>query len=738
MSMRIWLQTSGRRRVAAAVALATGLAGAGSASPATAAPILGELQNVVALVEDGDHDGLPRVVAVDLLSRVTIEVFPESASPRLGYGGAALSQDRTRVAVSRRTTDDSMSSARIVVAQITGSSPEEVTSPQMGARDFAPAWSPDGNRIVFVRQAGEEFALHIVDLRDRSVVRVPNTDGAVSADWEPTGGRIVFARRPTSGAQDGEILVVAPDGTGLRSVGVTGRSPTWDPRGDLIAFSFTESTDPNSFVPNGRAVRLIATVPVEGGPTQTYPGTRPTEARTAAEHPRWAPDGLSLLFDLHGYGLDDNHTPSQLWAIDRSGVRSGIVLFPPSELGDVAGPALPDVVPSAASGFHPVRPARVLDTRSGLGAGAAAPVRAQEPLRLQLTGVTTSAGSVPTSASAVALTVTVTEPTNATDVRVYPTGTAVPNVSNINARAGATVPNLVIVRLGDDGSVSLQINAGMAHLVADIAGYFTPGPDGLGMTAIRSTRIYDSRPDLNPQNVQKGAVGPEQSVDVDVTGTFSSDAATTVQVPDSARAVVVNLTGTEPTAGTVVRAYPASAEAAVPVVSNLNLGRGQTAAGLAIVAVGEDGRIRLHNSSGSVHLVVDLVGYVDTSSTSRFVPVAPARFLDTRAGVGAAPIKTRAGVNSLKLNVGGHRGVPAGATGAWFNLTGTEPEVGTHFTVFVPAGKVAPNVSSLNLGRAETRANLVLTTLDAAGSARIANRAGSAHMIADVAGYLLG
>jgi hypothetical protein len=52
------------------------------------------------------------------------------------------------------------------------------------------------------------------------------------------------------------------------------------------------------------------------------------------------------------------------------------------------------------------------------------------------------------------------------------------------------------------------------------------------------------------------------------------------------------------------------------------------------------------------------------------VPVAPTRFLDTRSGVGGAPIPVT-GEGFVDLKVAGTRGVPAEATAAVLNLTGT-------------------------------------------------------------------
>src|SRR3954471_12081050 len=128
--------------------------------------------------------------------------------------------------------------------------------------------------------------------------------------------------------------------------------------------------------------------------------------------------------------------------------------------------------------------ARLLDTRSGLGAPAAK-VAPFSTVSLQVTG----RGGVPASGvSAVVLNVTATQPAKSGFVTAYASGSARPVASNLNFVAGQTVPNLVVVPVGADGKVALHNgSAGAVHLLADVAGYHlgtapaptpTPTPTG--------------------------------------------------------------------------------------------------------------------------------------------------------------------------------------------------------------------------------------------------------------------
>ncbi|MGI8984418.1 MAG: CAP domain-containing protein [Acidimicrobiales bacterium] len=87
-------------------------------------------------------------------------------------------------------------------------------------------------------------------------------------------------------------------------------------------------------------------------------------------------------------------------------------------------------VPAAAARYHPLTPRRILDTRtaSPLGPGAS--------MFVQVAG----AGGVPAAGvSAVILNVTVTGPTAASFLCVFPAGEALPGTSSLNYRAGLTV-----------------------------------------------------------------------------------------------------------------------------------------------------------------------------------------------------------------------------------------------------------------------------------------------------------
>ena len=85
-----------------------------------------------------------------------------------------------------------------------------------------------------------------------------------------------------------------------------------------------------------------------------------------------------------------------------------------------------------------VQPFRLYDSRSGGGVRSAGSVT-----EVQVIG----RGGVPTAAATAVLNVTAVSPASAGFMTVFPCGQAVPEASNLNYRAGQTIPNAAVVKL---------------------------------------------------------------------------------------------------------------------------------------------------------------------------------------------------------------------------------------------------------------------------------------------------
>ncbi|MGY0233287.1 PKD domain-containing protein [Longispora urticae] len=154
-------------------------------------------------------------------------------------------------------------------------------------------------------------------------------------------------------------------------------------------------------------------------------------------------------------------------------VVNGKVAFHNTSPGTVH--VIADIVGYHSSGvgavFRPRGPYRMLDTRSGTGTwpSGAGPVAPGGWIDLNLSSLTYE------GATAAILNVTVTEPTRDGFLTVYGDfGQPRPNASNLNWRAGQTVPNLVVVQLNPVNGTARFHNtgAGTVHVVADLVGFY--------------------------------------------------------------------------------------------------------------------------------------------------------------------------------------------------------------------------------------------------------------------------
>lgn len=204
-------------------------------------------------------------------------------------------------------------------------------------------------------------------------------------------------------------------------------------------------------------------------------------------------------------------------------------------------------------------------------------------------------------------------------------------------------------------------------------------------------------------------------------------------VPTGARAAVLNITAVSPSNRSNLRVYPHAA--GVPNTSNLNYVAGQTVADLVTTALSADGLVDIRSSTGTVDVVADVTGYyVDPAADvpgAGFVPVAPARLLDSRQGSRLAERTT------YPLQVAGTGGVPSGATAAVLNVTAVGPDKTTNVRVS-PHGTGVPGASSLNATTGQVVANAVVVGLSGDGLVDLYNASGTTDLLVDVTGYFTG
>ena len=376
--------------------------------------------------------------------------------------------------------------------------------------------------------------------------------------------------------------------------------------------------------------------------------------------------------------------------------------------------------------FVPLAPTRIVDTRTGLGSGSAAPRSGRSVLTFDVAG---RAGIPAEKVHAAVLNVTVIGAGASGYAVVYPCCYKAPTASTHNFGPSEVVANQVVTAVGPKGRARIYVS-GTAHVIVDVAGYYTDiGSEVIGdrLRPTSPVRLLDTRIGLGAARKQ---VSKHGEIRLAVSGRGP--------VPRNATAVVMNVTATNVAESTFVTAFPYGMTR--PNASNLNLVAGDTRANLVTVKLGEGGAIGLYNHVGTVDLLADVVGYYTKATdpkadAGRVVAFHPARVLDTRSRQQPVFAGSTVSVDTGFLtSVVGFQ--PAGA---FINITASEVTAETFATLYPRRLPKRPNASTLNASPGQIVPNLSMVSLRGAGPVgfTIYNHQGQAHMIADLVAIVL-
>jgi hypothetical protein len=390
-------------------------------------------------------------------------------------------------------------------------------------------------------------------------------------------------------------------------------------------------------------------------------------------------------------------------------------------------------VTSVVGEYYPLSPARILDTRSGNGA-LASPLGPDGVLPLQVAG---RGGVAATGVSAVVLNVTAVSPTASSYLTVYPSGTTRPVVSNLNFPRGWVGANNVTVPVGADGKVDIYNLTGSTHVVADVLGFYAADNsvtnqygEGGQYQPVTPERLLDTRQPPFGQPLPGGyyVVLPVDYGDIN----------------PHIRALAVNVTATGSTRSGFLTTWNADPNA-LPTASTLNFTPHTTVANLAVVPVRPCDTapscagfpsIGVYNgSNGSVHVIVDIVGFFDDGALGNglfFHPVTPTRITDTRVGLGSpAAIGPKATAKVTAPSTV----VDASTVALAANLTAVAPTASTYLSVWPADTPIQqPLVSTLNASAGQVVPNAALITIGPNAAFNIFNSAGNTNVLVDVAG----
>ena len=437
--------------------------------------------------------------------------------------------------------------------------------------------------------------------------------------------------------------------------------------------------------------------------------------------------------------------------------------------------------PQGGSGFVPIDPVRVYDSRDGEG-----PLGGGDMRQVDISA------ALPEDADpvAVAYNLTVTGTSGSGYLSVTPGGISEPPVaSTINwTGPNQTMANSYVVGVDVDAVNVFAGGSGSTQFTFDVLGYYEPvkygagaavgaagrvagagaaggvagagaaggadgagasgGADGAGAAGGAVDATADSAaaavdlPELPAGMIPLNPVRAYDSRDIGAGGPLAGGSSRTVNVtaagivPPQAVAVAYTLTMTGTTGTGYLSVAPAGGEQ--PDTSLINwTGPNQTMANSSHVGI-SDGQVTVYaGGSGSTEFVVDVLGYfVQDAFSMYFTPVTPARSYDSRVDTPGGPL----GAGEQRTTSLFAGAVPDDADAVAFNLTITGTTASGYLTA-TPGGSLsAPVASTINwTDPRQTRANGTLVGVDQLDETPDAMTAfaggGATQYITDVGGY---
>ena len=239
-----------------------------------------------------------------------------------GVVAQAWSPDGSSVAVSHGVMD----TTTIEVVDASG------TGRELGW-GFDRSWSPDGDRLAWIRGLGiggspDDARLVLVDVGDWSMTEValPGLRPATQLSWSPDGSRLALAGfncpecppdQPLMGDPPSAIFTLDIDGTGLRQLtrGPQDGAPFWSPDGSRVFFL--------RFDLSGTVGNQWYTVPADGGDaTPLFEGVAPNWVR-------WSPDGTRMAFGMaDGLAVAEGNGRNAVTIVSTDGPVNEVVWSP--------------------------------------------------------------------------------------------------------------------------------------------------------------------------------------------------------------------------------------------------------------------------------------------------------------------------------------------------------------------------------------------------------------------------
>lgn len=253
-------------------------------------------------------------------------------------------------------------------------------------------------------------------------------------------------------------------------------------------------------------------------------------------------------------------------------------------------------------------PKRVLDSRTTNGGRNGKPLAAGEIMRLPILGT----NGIPASGiSSVIVNIGAIPSATTGHITAYPTATSRPLASTLSiTTAKLPVSNFATLPVGADGAINVYSSSKDIHLVVDVQGWMTTGnpSTAMGSKAQAGSRILDTRTTLGGH---QRPLSPT-TFDLPVLGVGGVPAT-------GVSAVIVHITAIGPTRQSYFKVFGSGM--VEPTSSIVNFNVGSTVSSTAILPVGWNGAISIKNMYGYANAIVDVQGWIATSTTNVKAPI---------------------------------------------------------------------------------------------------------------------
>ena len=404
--------------------------------------------------------------------------------------------------------------------------------------------------------------------------------------------------------------------------------------------------------------------------------------------------------------------------------------------------------PTTPASYHQsIIPERILDTRQSATNSYSGyvendtPLGAGDTLTLPIVGdkVTPSASgaptTIPTTATAVAMDVTLASESSNGNLTTYADGTQKPITSSTNYTTNTTITGYQIVPIGQDGRIDLYNGStGTTHVIVDITGYFTSNATLTGdQTYHPLTPAYNavntgvSLTNTNLTGSTPYVVPADKTFTMNITGVDG--------IPSTATGVAVNFTTSHETGGGYLEVYPTGTSPAADTA--LTYQTNFITSVSADVPLGTGGTITIVNEASATRIIADISGYYTNDTSGQvYHTVNPTRLVDTRSGIGG--ITGALGVTAT---------YPLGSADTQQITTATDPTLALMITetdatvdgnfIAYPDDTTRPGALNLSWVTGQLAfANLALVPEGTDGAIDIYNSSsGTTNLVVDCSGY---